>query len=156
EVEPASVDLERGAEQLLRHHGALDVPAWTPTAPRRLPPRVLAGLVRLPEREVAGVLLARVRLLLLDLIRPLSRELTILAELRDAVVDVTVDLVRVAACDQLLDRRDHLRDHLARLRLVIGHAEAEVARVLEVPLGGARCELGARAGSRVVDLVVDV
>ena len=156
EVEPAAVDLERRPEQLLGHHGALDVPAGAPAAPRRVPPRVLAGLVRLPEREVARILLARVRLLILDLVGPLTGESAVPVELRDAVVDVAVDLVRVAARDQLLDRGDHLRDHLARLRLVVGHAEAEVARVLEVPLRRARGELGARAGRRVVDLVVDV
>ena len=156
EVEPAAVDLERRAEQLLGHHRALDVPAGPAASPRRVPRRVLARLVRLPQREVARILLARVRLLLLDLLRPLPRELSVLGELRDAVVDVAVDLVRVTALDQLLDRGDDLRNQLARLRLLVGHAETEVRCVLEVPLRRARGELGTRTRRGVVDLVVDV
>ena len=62
-----------GPEVLLGHRRALDVPPRPPTAPRRVPRRVLTLLRRLPEREVARILLARVRLLLLDLIRPLAR-----------------------------------------------------------------------------------
>ena len=42
--------------------------------------RVLARLVRLPEREVARILLERVRLLLLHLVRPLPREPAVLRE----------------------------------------------------------------------------
>src|SRR4029077_18886651 len=62
EVEPAAVDLERRAEDLLGHHGALDVPTRAAAPPRRLPRRVLRlRLVRLPQREVARVLLERAR-----------------------------------------------------------------------------------------------
>src|SRR2546427_5374138 len=74
EVEPAAVDLELRPEVLLGHHRALDVPAGPAATPRRVPPRVLGGLVRLPERKVARILLARVRLLLLHLIGVLSRK----------------------------------------------------------------------------------
>src|SRR5262249_2126963 len=71
EVQSAAVNLERRPQQLLGHDGALDVPARAAATPRRAPPRVLPRLVRLPEREVARILLARVRLLLLDLLRTL-------------------------------------------------------------------------------------
>src|SRR3954469_15463878 len=104
EVEPAAVDLERRPEDLLDHRRALDVPAWPAPAPRRLPPRVLRrGLVRLPEREVARVLLERVRLLLLDLIRTLAREAAVFGIRGDAEVDVAVDRIGVPRLDQLLD-----------------------------------------------------
>ena len=93
EVEPAAVDLEDRPEQLLGHHGALDVPARPAASPRRVPGRVLARLVRLPEREVARILLERVRLLLLDLVGPLARELAVVGEARDAEVDVALDRV---------------------------------------------------------------
>ena len=95
EVEPAPVDLEDGAEQLLGHHRALDVPAGPAATPRRVPGGVLARLVRLPEREVARVLLERVRLLLLDLVRPLARQAAVLGKARDPEVDVALDRVRV-------------------------------------------------------------
>src|SRR5581483_8996410 len=90
EVEPAAVDLERGPEDLLGHHRALDVPARTAVAPGRVPPRVLGrGLVRLPEREVARILLERARLLaLLDLIGALAGEPAVVGKARDAEVDV--------------------------------------------------------------------
>src|SRR4030095_13800464 len=103
EVEPTAMDLEDRAEQLLRHRRALDVPAGTPTTPRRVPPRVLLRLVRLPEREVARVLLARVRLLLFDLIRLLPGKAAVVLPARDTEVDVAVDLVGVAAFDQIDD-----------------------------------------------------
>ena len=101
EVEPAAVDLEHRPEQLLRHHRALDVPAGTAASPGRVPPRVLVRLVRLPQREVARILLARVRLLLLDLVGPLAGEAAVLRIARDAEVDVAFHLVCVAALDQL-------------------------------------------------------
>ena len=113
-------------------------------------------LVRLPEREVAGVFLERVRLLLLDLVRPLAGQATVLGEARDPEVHVPLDRVCVVLVDQRLDERDDLRHDLAGLRHVVRLAEAEAARVLEVPLGRAGCQLGAGAGGGLVDLVVDV
>ncbi len=41
QVQPAAVDIKRIAEQCLGHRGAFNMPAWTPTAPRRLPPRLI-------------------------------------------------------------------------------------------------------------------
>src|SRR5438477_12811874 len=64
EVEPTAVDLEHGAEELLGHHRALDVPPRTAPSPRRIPCGVFARLVRLPEREVTRILLQRIRTLL--------------------------------------------------------------------------------------------
>ena len=57
EVGAAAVDVERQAEGLLGHCGAFEVPAGTPLTPGRGPVR-LAGLCRLPQREVEWVLLA--------------------------------------------------------------------------------------------------
>ena len=158
EVEAAAVDLERRPVDLLGHHRALDVPARPAAPPRRVPPRVLGrGLVRLPESEVARVALERARLLaLLDLVGLLPREPAVLREALDAEVDVAAALVGIPARDQLFDERDDLRHRVGRLRQVVGHAEAEVAGVLEIPLGRVGGELRARAGRGVVDLVVDV
>ena len=74
----------------------------------------------------------------------------------DPEVHVTVHLVCELALDELRDERFDLLDVLRRLRDVVGHAESEVARVLEVPRSRARREVGARTRRRVVDLVVDV
>src|SRR4029077_8629269 len=68
EVETAAVDLEDGPERVLGPHRALDVPAGRALSQRRVPGGVLAGLVGLPEREIARILHQRVRLLLLDLV----------------------------------------------------------------------------------------
>ena len=106
EIQTAAVDLERRPEDLLGHRRALDVPARAAAPPRRVPPRVLGlRLVRLPEREVARVVLERVRLLLLDLIRTLAGEPPVRGEAGDAVVDVAADRVGVPGLDQLLDER---------------------------------------------------
>ena len=54
QVDAAGVDVERFAQVLHRHHGALDVPAGTAGAERRFPGG-FAVLLRFPENEVAGV-----------------------------------------------------------------------------------------------------
>src|SRR5438477_3467247 len=110
EVEAAAVDLEARAEELLREHGALDVPPRPAAPPGRVPGRVLALLVRLPEGEVTRILFQRVRLLLLDLIRPLAGEAAVLREARNAEVDVALDRVGVPGVDELVDEANDLGD----------------------------------------------
>src|SRR5439155_12296656 len=156
QVEPAEMDLEARAEELLRHRGALDVPAGTPAAPGRVPRGVLAFFRRLPEGEVARVLLQRARVVVLELLRPLPRQAAVLGKASDAEIDVTRGLVRVLTSNELLDQRNDLRNRLRRFRLVVGPAETELLGVIEVPLRGLRRELGAVPGRSVVDLVVDV
>ena len=90
-----------------------------------------------------GVLLERVRLLLLDLVGPLASRPY--PGSRATKVHVTFDRVRVLALDELLDEADDLGNHLARLGLVVGHPQAEAAGVLEVPRRHPLGELGARA-----------
>ena len=150
------MDLERRAEILLGHGRAFDVPAGPAWAPRRLPVRVLARLRRLPEGEVARVILEWVRLLLLNLVGTLTRQPAIVLEARHAEVHVAAGLVGEPPADQLLDQRHDLGHGLRRLRLVVRPAEPEPVGVLHVPPGGLLGELRARAWSRVVDLVVDV
>src|SRR5439155_17143622 len=94
EVEPSAVDLEHRAEELLRHRRALDVPAGPSGAPGRVPSRVLALLVRLPEREVAGIFLELAPLLLFGgiprgLVVEPAGERTVARVRGNAVVDVT-------------------------------------------------------------------
>src|SRR5207244_6724574 len=57
EVRAAAVHLEVEPEDLLGHGRALDVPARPALSPRRRPRGVLAGLARLPQREVVRVTL---------------------------------------------------------------------------------------------------
>ena len=156
QVEAPSVDLEHRTEERLRHRRALDVPARAPRPPGGIPEGVLVGLVPLPEREVPGVLLAGVGLLLLDLVGPLPREPPVLGEPADPEVDVTLGLVGEAPGEELLDQRDLLADGLGCPRLDVRPSKAEAVGVLDVPgsrLGG---QLGAVPGGRLVDLVVDV
>ena len=77
QVEPAAVDLEHRCRGTPRPSPSTRCASPAAPPPRRLPRRVLAGLRRLPQREVARILLARVRLLLLDLIGTLARELPV-------------------------------------------------------------------------------
>src|SRR6187431_1423442 len=142
------MNLELGTEMLLGHRRALDVPPWPPTAPRRFPGRVLARLGRLPEREVAGVLLARVRLLLLDLVEPLPAQPSVLRVARDPEVHIPLRLVREPTLDELLDHRDLVGDRLDCRGLDVGTAEAEAIGVLDIPPAGVRGEASARTGCR--------
>ena len=57
QIEPTAVDLEGRPEQRGGHRRAFDVPARPPLPPGGVPGGVLAGLVRLPEREIARILL---------------------------------------------------------------------------------------------------
>src|SRR5947209_6931193 len=109
EVKAAEMDLEDGAQELLRHRRALDVPAGTPATPGRVPPRVFTLFRSLPQREVARVLLERARILVgLDLVQSLAREPAVVSERRHAEVHVPARLVGVPAADQLFDQRDDL------------------------------------------------
>ena len=156
EVQAAAVDLEARSQKAFGHGGALDVPAGTANSPRRLPERVLAFLVPLPEREIARILLERVLLLRFHLVGPLAGQPAVVGEAGDAVVDVALRLVGEAHGDELLDQGDDLRDRLGRLRLEVGPSEPELVRVLDVPAARVLGQLGARARGRRVDLVVDV
>src|SRR6202023_1847934 len=128
--------------------------ARTPLAPRRGPVGVLARLVAFPEREVARILFAPARLLLLDLVGPLAREPSVGGEALDTEVDVAVGRIGEAVLDELLDEGDDRGDVLGHLREVVRHPEPEVSGVLEVPGGGTVGELSAGARGGVVDLVV--
>ena len=112
EVGAAAVDVEVEAEDLLGHRRALDVPAGPAAAPRRVPGRVLALLLRLPEREVLRALLQRggvVALALLHLLERAVRQLPVVGEARDAEVDVALGRVGVPRVDQVLDQRRRSR-----------------------------------------------
>src|SRR4029450_4738317 len=156
EVESASVDLEAGTEVLLGHRRALDVPAAPPAAPRGLPPGVLARLVGLPEGEVPGILLERVRLLLLHLVDLLTREGAVGGKARHPEVHISLRRIGEIALDQLLDQRDDLADRFRRLRFVVWSTQSKIVGVLVIPARRALGQLGAGPGRRLVDLVVDV
>ena len=161
QVEPSAVNLEDRAEELLRHRRALDVPPGAASAPRRLPPCVFALLVRLPKGEVAGVFFQLTPLVFLGGVAhglpvEAAGEPPVVGEAGDAVVDVSIGRIGEAALEQLLDQGDDLGDRLRGLGHVVGLAQAEVTRVLDVPARRLLRELRAVAGRGVVDLVVDV
>src|SRR5437660_327586 len=118
EVEPPEMKLEGRAEELLRHRRALDVPAGAASAPGRVPGRVLSRLCGLPECEVARVLLERARILVgLELVEPLSREVSVVVEPGDAKVDIAAGLVREAVPAELLGQRETESTQVAADRL---------------------------------------
>src|SRR5207245_1634470 len=129
--------------------------------PGRLPDRVLVRLVRLPQREVAGILLQLGALRFLGrvvqriLVALAAGQPAVLRERRDPEVDVAARGIRESAVDELADQLDDLRNRLAGLRLVVGPAQAEQVGVFDVPLRSLGGELGAVARRRRIDLVVD-
>ena len=129
EVRAAAVDVEVEPKELLGHRGALDVPPRPPGSPGRVPRRVLTLLLRLPEGEVARILLQRevgvVALALVHLVLGAVRELAVLGKARDAEIDVAAGLVGGVTFDERLDQRHDPRDRLGGLRFVVGPADAE-------------------------------
>ena len=167
QVDAAAVDVERGAEVLLCHRGALDVPAGTARTPRRRPGggrRLGLLLPALPQREVARVALAaRVGvpggLHVVDL---LVRELAVLRPGADVEVDVAGAVlggVRVPAHDQLGDQLDHLRDVAGGAGLVRRRQHVDRGqRLVELAVHGVGEVVPGTALLRGLgqDLVVDV
>ena len=106
EVRATAVDVEPGAEQPLGHRRALDVPAGPARAPRGVPRRVLARLLRLPEREVERILLAFGALDALALVHVVDasmRQRAVVRVAADAEQHVTTGLVGVPPLDERLD-----------------------------------------------------
>ena len=109
QVQAARVNVDRGAEVLVDHGRALDVPARTALAPGRLPGR-LARLGRLPDGKVHRVLLeladrdARAGL---QVLKGLVGQLAVLGEGLGAEIDVAVlGNVGVALVNEGLDDVD--------------------------------------------------
>src|SRR6185437_2709363 len=140
QVDAAAMDLEDRPEELLRHRRAFDVPARTAGPPGRLPNRVLALLVGLPQCEVAGVLLQLGALRLFGrvvqrlLVALPAGEPAVIRKRRDPEVDVAAGRIREPAVDELADQLDDFRNRLGGFWLVVGPAEAEQVGVLDVPL----------------------
>ena len=162
QVRAAAVDLEVGAQQVLGHGRALDVPPRPPLPPGRGPSRVLVLLVRLPQREVAGALLevgGIVAFALLHLLPGPVRKLAVLVEAGHAEIHVAARRVGVPGFDEDRDQVDDPLNGLHSLGLVIGASEAETVRVPLVVgghLGGQVCAGRSRRACGVVDLVVHV
>ena len=162
EVHAPAVYVEVASEAGRGHRGALDVPARPARTPRRVPAR-LAGLRRLPQHEVEGIVLRLVDLdpgaaaQVLDL--PI-RQCPVGGKGAHVVVDVPVRaLVGGAEFDQPLHHGDDGLDVVGGVRLHVRLQHPEGAAVLVHVPGEAlreRAEVLAvlvRAGD---DLVVDV
>ena len=147
EVGPAAVDVERVAKILGGHRAALDVPAGSTGAPRRVPTG-FAGRGGLPQHEVERVALVRIVRLVAALVgdseHVVARNPAQLAELGilgDLEVDVAVSLVGDAPFDKARDEADDALDVLCRRHIVIGVEGVEVAHVAPVLFGLAAAEL---------------
>ena len=160
QVHPAAVDVEGGAEVLGGHGRAFQVPAGPPGSPRRLPVR-LAGLGRLPQREVARVTLGRVVGVLgrAHLVQPLAGQRAVGRVGAHVEVHVAAGGVGVIALDQPAHQHDHLRDVPGGPRLdvrraaadrVVGPGERALVTLGDDPGGDALAGRGAQ------DLVLDV
>ena len=161
EVLAARMDVDRGAEVLLRHRRALDVPARPPASPRRIPTGQFRGR-RFPQDEVVRISLvvgdfyARAR----DHLAQASlRQRPVVVVTRNVEQHVAIGFVGEALLDQGFDHRDHLGNMLGGTRFDIGRKHAQCGHVLVVdshePLGDFADRLAGFNGCRV-DLVVDI
>ena len=135
QIHAAAVQVDRRfPQQPQRHGGALDVPA-RPAGSDPEVPRRLAGLGRLPQDEVARVLLG-IRVAVdagagLDALVVEPRELPVLGKRRDAEVDRPVGGIRVAALAELQDHVDHRAQvgFIGRARVLLDRLESHRRRV---------------------------
>src|SRR5439155_1253900 len=133
EIEPAAVDVERGAEVLVRHRVAFDVPTGAALPPRARP-RGFVLLGPFPEGEVERILPAaprgdRVHDDVLDL--PMGEDAEGMFRLLRPEVDLAVDRVCVAAVDEPLHEGDDLGDVLGDLRIMGRGLDVQGAHVTE-------------------------
>jgi len=140
------------------------VPAGTPPAQPRVPAD-LVGTDRLPQGEVAGVLL--VVLVGVDAAArsgdqpggPGPAEPPVGGEVGDVEVDAAIAAVGDTLCVEPLDEVDHLVDVLGGTRVLVGAAQVEGVDVLEEALDpgpGLLVEGVVRRGRVADDLVLDV
>ena len=142
-VNAAGVYVELLAEVLDRHCRALDVPAGEALTPGAVPLEVSSRLRPFPQGEVALVALQGVRLDPYSLQKlPLilvSRELSVARELRDLVVDVSLDFEGVPLLDQSLHYVHHLLNVVRCLGQVLRTDNVELPLIFKKAL---RVELG--------------
>ena len=134
QVDAAGVDIERFAEVLDGHHGALDVPAGTARADGGVPER-LAFLGRFPEGEIAGVglfVLVHVDARAGDVAAEIVvRELAVAGKGGDAEVDGAVAGVGVAAGGQARDGVGHIVDVVGGRHQALGPLQAQAGAIVQ-------------------------
>ena len=145
-----------------RHRGALEVPSGPSRSEIAFPGRL--SLARaLPEHEIAGVLF--LVLFVVDpspgevRLGPDARQLAVLGEGRDAVVDRSVAAVGVARVFQALHELHHLRDVVGSSRVVFGPLDVQGVEVGKKRLDETVRVLAnpeTRGGGLADGLVVDV
>ena len=163
EVFAAGVQVERFAEVLHGHGGALDVPAGAAGAERRLP-GCLAGLGGLPKSEITGgVLLVLVEVdagAVFHAVQVFLRELAVAGEASDAEVPATVlGFVGDVLGGEALDERDHAVDVFCSACDLFGAFDAQGVHVFKegaLVLGAVLADGLAGSGCVANDLVVDV
>ena len=134
EVSAAAVNVDCVADIVARHRRALDVPARSALAERRIPVR-LAGFRCLPHGKIHRVALfladfdTRTRL---QIVERLVRELAVLVEFRGFKVHVPVNLIRVTLVNKRLYDIDDDVHILGYFGVNIGSANVQALRVDEV------------------------
>ena len=138
QVDAAGMNVDGFAEVFQGHHGALDVPAGTAGAERRIPGN-FALLGCLPEREIAGVrlfVLIHIDARTGDIAAEVAvRELAVAGEGGNPEVSGTFARVSVVAGGQPLDGIDHVADVLGGGSDLLGALQAQRRTVVQEGLG---------------------
>ena len=120
----ACMDIDGLAKVFLGHLGALDMPAWTALAPRRLPER-LSFFFRFPENEIGRFFLAFLAGYLdlteagLQIVQIFMGQFSVLFKGFGAEINRAVSChIRMSFFDQRIDHLDHTADLLSRLRIL--------------------------------------
>ncbi len=133
QVEPATVDVERFAQQFAAHRGALDVPARSTFAPGAVPGG-FARLGRFPEGKVGqrAFECRRVAAFALHRVDAAIRELAIAGVPGHVEINVAFRFVRVTFLDERLDEPDDILHAIGRTGKMVNLIDAQRCQIAVV------------------------
>lgn len=161
EIEAAAVDVDRVAEDLLAHGGALNVPAGPTLTPGAVPGR-FTRFGAFPQGEVGRGFFPAHRFCPCaseHFFETAAAQLAVIFVFGAAEVDIAVERVGVTLFDQFADHVEHIANMVSGVREVIDGVDAHELQIIEIVVGhlfGEGFDCHALFVGFVDELVVDI
>src|SRR6266852_3321098 len=132
QLRTATVNIIRWPKVRQRNRSVLDMPARPSLSPRTIP-EYLARLLTLPEREIARVLLSRIRINPVNrqILKLLVRKLPVAWKLGNIKVDITLNPVPQTFLEKSGDLIDDLGNMIRSIRVQVDAIHMKILHVLE-------------------------